>query len=1329
MRILRTAIGFVLRIAAGCIILLALLVGVARLVLPEVSTLTDDIKNSVRAATGFTIDFRFISAGVSIFGPELRLQGVTVTWPNGDEILSADRLAVSLDVIDSISYESLRPERIRVVGAQVDAELSSEGELFLQGRHWRELLPPELSSETTELPEFLLQLEKVGFSFRNLQREGPLINGMASRFELLLDDDRVELTADLAPGEELGRRLRAEAAFPLALVVDPDTVAPDTLWNLALFVEDVRLDPWLRLADLRDLPVIGSEGDAEARLEFRGKNIVAIQTDLDLEQVALTQPSGPPVLVDYIEGVLDWRLSNEGWLASGDGFSIGRDKRAWPDTRFTLRFAENAQAERTRYFVESNFLRIDDLLLLVRAIAPQTLDEAGIGGELQGDLNNLKAELEVLSGKPGVYSVQTDFSALGYVSPEQGLDLNGYTGSVSADEKGGDLSVVTRAARFGLSAQFRETLKLTALDGVAVWRISEQGYRVMANGVEVSTAHGAVTASMELNLDKDFGNPVVDINGEAQFGDIAEIPRYLPLILDEMVIDWLDQALIAGTVPGATYRLSGPLTNFPFDTAEGDFNVEVNFEDAVLDYAPEWPLLENMRGTLVFDRGSLYSDTNEFSIEDVVLTDTAVRIDDLREAELTAKGSAEADISEVITLLRASPVAEALGPVFEDVYASGDTTAELTLRLPILDIEQWEFDADFVLQDVTAGMFGIDPEITRINGRGSVDNIYVALPEATAVLLEDPVTLRVVPDKNTATTISHQADISGVLDVQRIWNAFGMPETTLIAGKTAIDAQALFPADSEDEANPFRVKVKSQLVGMASVMPFPLAKLAIDPELMDAVVFFPEEGRIDINGALRGFNWAVRMEEDNTGWFIERGTIKRGGFTPGLPPEPGVNVSAYLERLDLQAWQTAFSDDYWPPEGRGDNALDDWQQTFGLIDLNIDELFSVNHRFIDTQLQASPLTDHWDIKLTGPWVEGRVLLPFEYTGVDIMELDMQRLLLIESLEGEEDYTDDLDPREIPPIRGTIKDFALDTMRFGELELDVRRTPDGLKSALLRTRAPSFTTESSSDWLVIDNAQRTRLHMELVSNDFEETLKSLDYAPYMSAEKATVITDLLWEGAPDSRMLTESTGTVQLKIKDGIVNEVDAGGGRLLGLVSIGALPRRLSMDFTEITESGLIFDELKGSFRIDFGNAWTCDLGLEGDIADMGVVGRIGIREEDYDQLAIVRPHVSNLAPVAGVVLGGPAIGAATLLITQIFKKPLSGIGGTYFTITGTWDEPLVEDADSSTINTSRFSECEASLPYLSPEEIRAMQDLMKEETESKQPAPPRAKIGPVSEE
>jgi uncharacterized protein YhdP len=310
---------------------------------------------------------------------------------------------------------------------------------------------------------------------------------------------------------------------------------------------------------------------------------------------------------------------------------------------------------------------------------------------------------------------------------------------------------------------------------------------------------------------------------------------------------------------------------------------------------------------------------------------------------------------------------------------------------------------------------------------------------------------------------------------------------------------------------------------------------------------------------------------------------------------------------------------------------------------------------------------------------------------------------------------------LPAIKGRIEEFALGAMQFGVLELDVQRIENGLQTVVARTTAESFTTESSSDWIVLDNAQRTRLHTELRSTDFKQTLKDLDYSPMVSAKRATVITDLLWEGPPGMNMVYESTGKVKLTIRDGVVEEVDAGGGRLLGLLSVTALPRRLSLDFREITNSGLIFDKISGTFKIDFGNAWTCDLGLEGDMADMGMVGRTGMLVEDYDQVAAVRPHVSNVAPVAGAFLAGPVVGAAALLITQLFKKPLSNVGGSYFTMTGSWDDPLVTPVDRDDIDMARFADCEQELPKMSPEGIQALDELLNKEPKESAPAPPIA--------
>ena len=95
--------------------------------------------------------------------------------------------------------------------------------------------------------------------------------------------------------------------------------------------------------------------------------------------------------------------------------------------------------------------------------------------------------------------------------------------------------------------------------------------------------------------------------------------------------------------------------------------------------------------------------------------------------------------------------------------------------------------------------------------------------------------------------------------------------------------------------------------------------------------------------------------------------------------------------------------------------------------------------------------------------------------------------------------------------------------------------------------------------------------------------------------------------------------------------MDPGGGRFVGLLSIATLPRRLGLDFSDVTDKGLAFDTVKGEFRLDKGNAFTCNLGLAGPVTDIGILGRVSLRDRSYDQLAVVRPHVSDVLAVGGL--------------------------------------------------------------------------------------------------
>ncbi|HZW59694.1 MAG TPA: AsmA-like C-terminal region-containing protein, partial [Woeseiaceae bacterium] len=187
---------------------------------------------------------------------------------------------------------------------------------------------------------------------------------------------------------------------------------------------------------------------------------------------------------------------------------------------------------------------------------------------------------------------------------------------------------------------------------------------------------------------------------------------------------------------------------------------------------------------------------------------------------------------------------------------------------------------------------------------------------------------------------------------------------------------------------------------------------------------------------------------------------------------------------------------------------------------------------------------------------------------------------------------------------------------------------------------------------------------------------LNSQPGIDGKDMEIAFDVSWSGGPREDFLSSLDGEFDVRFGTGQLVEVEPGAGRMFGLMSVVALPRRLALDFRDVLDKGFVFDEITGTFRVDDGNAYTCDLSLKGPAADIGIVGRAGLVAEDYDQSAIVSANVGNTLPVVGAVVAGPQVAAALLIFSQIFKKPLQEMGQVYYSIEGTWDQPQVDTAN-----------------------------------------------------
>jgi len=1278
--------------AAAGVMLLALLVGIARLLLPLVPEYQEDIRIWAARATGLEVQFQHISASWPITGPEIQFLDVTIESPDDHQpVFVADRLDIGISLVRLLRDREVVVSRVGIEQTRVDAQRDEAGQFFVQGRPLEDFLPERDPDDPLVLPNINIELVDVAIAFRDLTRGDDWLEFRVGKFDLQLGSTEISLEGELSLPAAFGERVTVSADMPVDVLQRgffdvANTEVSDTRdWNV--YVTGDGVDVAQTLAYLADMPtpIENMVGNSVVWVGFNGPDPAHVTAELDFVNVELR--SGPDAVDTYrsIAGRLEWARDDNGWLLAGSNLDLRRSGLLSRPSSFTLAWRPEEGTDGQRWSVDAEKLRLHDWFPLVRAVASEEVRATMLPANVSGDISDLDAEVLILADAAPEFDLTLVIDDLGIVGLPSGDSLSGISGEVVADQDGGRLQLDSDDVSFNLPKVFATPLAAEALEGFFVWRVTPESVRVLSDNVRLRTSFGQASSRFEMVFPATGDSPYLDLQAQAQASNAQGVVSYLPLRrFPQKVADWLERSITAGRATGADIEIRGPLLEYPFDHGEGVFRVALDIEDAVLDYAPGWPPVEALEGQLVFDGVGLYTRSNRAIYGGIPLANADVRIPDLRKGILTIKGSQTAEVDQVLGFLRSSPLADRIGPTLQRVSGSGGLAAAVNLRLPVTRPKEIRLRLDVTTEDAQLDLERLDFGLTKVAGSLTIENTKFHADALTAELFGEPVSIRMRPAEPGGLR-SQFVTLTGRTPIRKWIEAFKLPQPEKFDGATDWTALVMFPARQEDGTSPpLHILVRSDLLGAESRMPAPIAKPADTKRALQLDVAFPEAQSLEVTGRLADdLTWALRFDEVDGRWRVERGGVHAGAAAALLPLEPGVELSGRLEFLRFDDWLNLA-------EGAGDTS---WQSLYNSADLDVRRLALFGRLFSDVSVTAARADDAWNVVADGPELAGSLRLPIRPTNDNPAVLDLERLWLVESDAVDEERSSD--PRSVIPVRIAAADFILGKMRFGALSAELRSTSSGVVADPISMQGETFTIDGNAAWLVHpndDSLQQSRIQLDLNGSDIKAVLTSLGYDPIIEGKSVAANADLTWPGAPDGDFLFRASGEFGVRMEKGAVLSLEPGGGRLLGVLSVTALPRRLALDFRDVTDEGLGFDTLRGSFTLDDGNAYTCNLGLEGSVADMGIVGRTGLESEDYDQLAVVRPHVSNLLAIGGAVVGGPAGGAAMLIFSQIFRKPLSQLGESYYRVTGSWDDPAVQQLQGSEVNVTPLKNCETYL-------------------------------------
>ncbi len=1254
-----------------CALLLALGIGMFRLAIELLPGYQQRVVERVREATGLTLEFDSVHARIGRYGPEVVFRGARVLPASADEpLVSAESGRVSLSIPRTIWYRRIEVGRVAFVRPRLNFVITSDGGIQLVGQSALQRPDGERPALTLErLPRGHFVITDATLEFLDLRARQGRFELTGANVEVVRKGDDVTVGGRMELPEHLGSFIDfdAEAGGDLA-------DAESLVWRVRVDARNLDLEQWAAtLPDSFVVPAAG-HGSIRAAAHGAGRELAGLRLQPLLTGLRFAGSNS-----EFTRVAGDIRMQRDATMVSvqATGLELSRAGAAWRPTSLGVRMTRK-DGRVAAVSARADYLRIENLAVFGALLPPGTMRDRIATLAPRGELFGLDVTLVDRGAKrlPDITG-RLRFTDLGFGPLGKAAGITGFDGALEGRGGSGVVHVATRNATIDWPQQWRAPAVMVKGDGRVEWQRFGDGVRLALDDAVADSGHGIARGKLRLLL-RPGELPLMDLNATATNFDVTQLWRYLQTgRLKPKTIRWLDAAFRAGRVTEARAHVTGPTRGFPYREGQGRFHATGRATGVNLFYAPGWPEIQGVETAFEFNGPAMHAVASRGSVGGVPFTQAEVNSADLRDAIFAARGKTRTDAGRAIRMLQGTPLAPSFGSVFANFAGSGPVDAELTMYLPIKDLDRRVVTVMASLDGVTLRHRQQAFEATEIAGDLWVRNREIQAPAISGRLLggrwQAAIGTSPLPNGNLRTQVNAQGSVQGA-SLQPVAR---MPINAGLSGSA--DWRGFLDVErNADAKQPARgtIRFSSDLRGLESKLPEPFAKAAeaIRPLTLSASFDGGSGPRIqaqlgrDVHALLQWRSGAGQPP-------VERGIVTFGGVAPAaLPRVAGLWLSGRIESASL----TDLLDLKWDePRGR---PLQEW---LGGADLSFGRFEALGYGFANVSGRLRPGNRAWDVSVNGEAASGRVVVPFTFPGEVPLVLDLDRLHIGERVSGAGKRPDP-DPRKLPAISVDLRDFVFDQRRFGHVQADFARGTAGMTLNRFTMRQPAFTAEGRGSWLVQEQAAECRLEFEVETGDVLEFMKAMQLGSLVEGEHGRVSAKLSWPGPPEVSALERLSGRLEISTENGSLTAVEPGAGRVFGLMSLAHLPRRLALDFGDLTSEGLAFDTLRGTFQLTDGDAYTDNLTLRGSAAEIGIAGNTSLRHRTYDQTAIVTGQLGASLGVAGALAGGPAVGAALLLFSQIFKEPLQGVTRGYYRITGTWDEPQVKRIDARELKDDR---------------------------------------------
>lgn len=1128
-----------------------------------------------------------------------------------------------------------------------------------------------------------------------------------------------DMRLDATPPESWGERFVGMGRFKRGLLSTHAGQLAD--WSGQIYAYFPQVD----VSQLRQHVQLGADiqaGQGALRLwsDFANGQWTGGAADTELTDLNIRfGPQYPPLALDSLSGRLAAQVRTDGFeIATRQLSFVTAQGLRWPGGNLTLAYTPAQAATRlsAQGRIQADQLDLEALRdLSLRLPLPEALQQRVQALPVTGRVESLQMGWQGPWQDPQNYDVQARLHDLNLPPQPTGTDpvhspswpgLQGAQVQLKMSPSAGQLQLdMGPGGAVSLPGLLEEaTVPVDKLQAQARWQRKDGRWEVPQWSLQLSNAdlQGQWQGQWRAGA-QDSGPGVLDLQGQISQAQANRVHRYLPASLPASVRQYLREALVKGTYSGVQIKIKGDIARMPFAHAqEGEFRFAGRLSDVEFDYMPAsllprgsmpWPRLHGLSGLLVFDRqGMKLSDAKARAGDaktGLPLQAIQAQIPDMvQQAVLDVSAENKGAANQVLGLVQKSPIDALLGGALREAQANGNLQTRFKLSIPLLAAQNTKVQGNVQLGGNDLRMASALPVLEKAQGNIQFSESGFSLGGVQARLLGGPVRVEggMKPGSGNEPAIALRAQ--GEITAEGLRQAREFQPLDMLArylsGSTAYTASLGWRQGQPE------LSIQSQLEGLAMKLPSPLGK--------SAQAAMPLNIRSRVQGLGAGLQDHIQVElgriaavqyvRDLSGPLprVLRGSMALGNSSLLPPmPETGVSATVSLDQFSVDDWQALWPA---PKEGEASRPHNASVQSYlptrmGLQANTLTAEGRTLHQVVAggtrdgmtwrANVDARELSGHLEFRQSSGEQPGQL-----YARLARLNLPPSSAADVESLL-------ESGPTQLPALDIVIEQLELRGKNLGRIEIEA------VNSELSKSRVPSArewqlnkfnivlpeaSLRSTGRWLTASEGSRSRkteMRFHLAVNDAGALLTRLGTPDALRGGSGLLEGDISWTGSPLALHHPSMNGQFDVKMGRGQFLKADAGAAKLLGVLSLQALPRRLLLDFRDVFYEGFAFDSVVGHVNIQQGTASTRNLQIKGVNAVVQLDGSADIARETQQLRVVILPEVDagTASLMAGIAVN-PLVGLTTFLAQLYLQNPLAQASVQEFQIDGSWSAPRV---------------------------------------------------------